>query len=151
MCICSLPCWFQNCGNKTNWIFQICKPSPSSCLVCLSGHRTTVNSALAPVGSTNCATCGRAPSVPWTSGPNSALSTTANPSGAGTTSGSPTHKWMVSWLDPEWTESVHPCGTLIFYVWFAPRILWIHFSYIHPWKQWNIYGVGYFVIQRSYL
>lgn len=77
--------------------------------------------------------------MPWTSGPNSVPSTTASPSGAGTTSGSPTLKWMVSWLDQEWTGSVHSCGTFIFYVWFAARILRMCFSCSRPWELKNIY------------
>lgn len=56
-----------------------------------------VNSVQDPAVSISCVTLSHAPSMLWTSGPNSAANTTASLSGAGTTSGSPTPKWTVSW------------------------------------------------------
>lgn len=54
-----------------------------------------VSFAQAPAVSTSCVIFVHALPMLWISVPNSALSTTASPSGAGIISGNPTPKWMV--------------------------------------------------------
>ncbi len=58
-------------------------------------HSTTASSAKAPVDCTSCVTPSHASPMEWTSELSSAPSTTANPLGDGTTSGSHTPKWKV--------------------------------------------------------
>lgn len=58
-------------------------------------HSTTASSAKAPVDCTSCVTPSHASPMEWTSELSSAPSTTANPSGDGTTNGSHTPKWKV--------------------------------------------------------
>lgn len=63
---------------------------------CLTqAHSTMASSAKAPVDCTSCVTPNRARPTEWTSELSSAQSTTANPSGGGTTNGSHTPKWKV--------------------------------------------------------
>uniref|UniRef100_A0A8C3DT73 ADAM metallopeptidase with thrombospondin type 1 motif 18 n=1 Tax=Corvus moneduloides TaxID=1196302 RepID=A0A8C3DT73_CORMO len=59
----------------------------------IQSHSTVGNSAKAPVVFISFVISSRAQQTAWTSEPSSVQSTTANPSGAGSTSGSPTPKW----------------------------------------------------------